>query len=98
MSTTTTTSRFRTREVSMRPTFVILFISSLVLSCSSDKTQNGGSGGAGGALPDGGVTNSSGTGPGDTGSDAPVGDIGAIIPADRRVDWKNTTGVPGGIP
>jgi len=34
---------------------------------------------------------------GNSGSGA-AGDIGAIIPADRRVDWAHTTGVPGGIP
>ena len=27
-----------------------------------------------------------------------AGDIGAIIPADRRIDWTHNTGVPGGIP
>lgn len=27
-----------------------------------------------------------------------AGDIGDIIPADRRIDWTHSTGVPGGIP
>jgi hypothetical protein len=41
-------------------------------------------------LPGGETADNSGSGA--------AGDIGAIIPADRRVDWMHTTGVPGGIP
>ncbi len=34
----------------------------------------------------------------DSDASGAAGDIGAIVPADRRVDWAHTSGVPGGIP